>query len=251
MTKPRKKILKICLIVIILILLCFAVPLIYKLNIVLKQAKAYDEFGKGDNYKFICESVSDENGFQTTSKSTTFQKDEKIKLILESNDSDGLSTYNCEYWIGKEVFFVDEINKEFSISENNFSKAFLEARSGRSLFIYNFTQTETWLEALSYIPLIIPNKIVFEEYEGKDCYKCIYNKKYDEVTDEFIIYIDKESSLPVFEAHTYYDAGEEISKRVQKFSYEKDMITDADVNMPDLSEYKQEISYFYKEEDSL
>lgn len=249
MLKSKKKMLIICLVIIICILMYFTILVVYKLNIIFKQVKAYNNFVSSNNYKYVYERNSKEKDFVITSELVKYKKDGKIKIITKNEDNYGGDYSGCEYIVGNEAISVDENEKVFSIYTSSYIEDFLEGRSYR-LHAINFVKSDNIFTScqmfVRLLPIIIPNKIVSEEYEGKDCYKLIFTKNYDTASNETIIYLDKVTFLPIYEEDIIKEnTGEIISKVIEKYIYEQNSVSDVDVNIPDLSEYGQFINAQY------
>lgn len=258
MSKLGKRIVMICVIIIICTLLFMLVQLVYKINIVVKNAKAYDKFIKSDNFKYVCENSSNYG----SKKYEIYIKGDKSKTYTENyvgeDSSSGIEKYTV-YRQGNSEVYVDDEKKTFSIASNAVKdySIYVEA-----LDRYTFSQIKYYIQdkekffqkvknILGVLDDALPDEIILEEYDGKECYKCSYihkykqSKKYTNIISE-VIYLDKETFLPVCLITNIYEKGDYIRKlaeeKIKKCSYDFDVVTDSDVGLPDLTEYSQSVS---------
>lgn len=259
MSKLGKRIIIICVTIIICTLLYMLVQLVYKINIVQKNAKAYHKFITSDNYKYVCENSSRNYGQK---KYEICKKGDKLKTYTENYinvDGDNRIEKYTVYIQGKSEVYVNEETKTFSIYSNAVEDYSIYIRSlDRATFSqikYYIQSKEKFFEKVKNILWVLsnalPDEIISEEYDGKECYKCTYinkykqSKKYTNIVIEET-YIDKETFLPVCLINNIYEKGDNIRKlaeeNIKKVSYDFDVVTDSDVELPDLTEYSQTVS---------
>lgn len=257
MAKKVKKIVKIGLLIILFVLIFLSVSFIYKINILIKQVKAYNEFISYNNCKYTYESKYEDDDMYTTGKSIRYQMDGKAKILSEHRNNYGGTSAGCEYIVGNEIIAVNETDKIFSITENYYSGYELDGIGPKMLYINQFLEENIFAKfnwIVNGFTYVVPDKIITEEYNGKDCYKCIFNQKYGNtesyVLNSEIIYMDKETFLPIYEIEEqkFYEGHNKepykVCKEIKKFTFEKNVVTDQDVVVPDLSNYGQQINNF-------
>lgn len=262
MSKKAKMIVITCVIIIICVLLYLVVPFIYKLTIMIKHNNACEKIIESNNTKYIVENY---DGYNQTQITTTYYKDGIRKDIVENRDEEGIYNYNyILYILGDELISMSADGKSFQIVENylsdsvdvQYKKLTLEPIKmvlTQKMYTTKGVVEESFLEKIEYIvdyciPDMIPSQIITEEYEGKECYKCIFsskmknNKKYStyHVT---ILYLDKETFLPIYQINQIYEKGDYVRKlsedSTNKYYYELDVVKDEDVKIPDLQNSTQ------------
>lgn len=256
MSKIGKKITIICIIVIMCTLLSFLIPIIYKINIVVKSLKAYDKYIESNNYKYVYENNSHKYG---PNQCVIYKKGDKLKTITEYYpDEDGRIEKYTAYIQGNSKVYVNDEEKTFLINTSSVADYMSYTKT---INRYTFSQIEYYIQSeeslfqkvkdiLKELGDALPDEVTLEEYEGKDCYKCTFINKYkqsERYTSIGIeeIYLEKETFLPVYSIQNIYEKGDHVRKLMdekrEKYTYDFDIVTDNDVDLPDLSEYKQSL----------
>ncbi len=258
MSKLGKRIIIICVTIIICTLIYMLVQLVYKINIVQKNAKAYHKFITSDNYKYVCENSRNYG----PKKYEIYIKGDKSKTYTENYVNDDADSEIEKYTIyrqGNSEVYVNEETKTFSITSNvveDYSMYVMSLdRATFSQIEYYIQSKEKFFEKVKNILWVLsnalPDEIISEEYDGKECYKCTYINKYKQskrytniVIEE--TYIDKETFLPVCLITNIYEKGDNIRKlaeeNIKKVSYDFGVVTDSDVELSNLTEYSQTVS---------
>lgn len=214
--RKYKRLRKSVIIVLLLILVIFLITTSYKFIILRKVADNNINVEVGDNYK-ITRKTKD-------STSITFVKDGIYKTVSEREGDMIITNVLCDnIWHS----FI-EIKET---SENDAFKSYYEREqeikmelnranlSGYFIMMYD-EQAEAKVESLKILEAILTGNIEIKstEYNGKSCYKVIYDTHYT--------IVDKDTFV------TINDNGVEIK-------LERNVVTDEDIKMPDINEYKR------------
>lgn len=270
MSKLGKKIVIVCLVIILCVLVYLLVPIINKIDVVVKYNKAYKEYFESDNRKYYYEH---DNGYGEIEKGERYYKDDKSKSITTVTTSEEETT-SVEYGTKNSTIYVYDDSKTFLINPySSLDMGIWHTRTSPLMLIPEdlsfFGKCKYIWEAFSYTHTInekkenifsklksvfvnladeLPDELTSEEYDGKPCYKMTFVSKF--ITSEkyttigkYIVYIDKEQFLPVYVESAAYEKSDGIrklrEKEMSKYNFEKDVVKDEDVNLPDLSSYTQ------------
>lgn len=255
MSKLTKKIIIICLILILCALVYMFVPLIYRINIMIKHTEAYNNFFENNNYKYTL--YQDYGGGQIYSE-TTYYKDGKAKSITN------YSTINLcvdNYFFENDYFVVNNEQKEFHVyNKDNYPRFYIIGKpiSFEPIKTTMQVSRKSFFEKLAIVwknnlQEIIPCEIITEEHDGKECYKCTFisttqtTQKYSTIS-KTVMYIDKETNLAIDFVVSLFEKGDHLRRlskdRKLSCSYEINTVTDADIQLPDLTDYKQILQYY-------
>ncbi len=178
----------------------------------------------------------------STSVTKEYYKDGKYKYVWEIYTDEGVETKNIEYAKidSDERIYIYETEKRVVIEKGDISKMKNKTNSmknvpfviGRNNLFANIGTTFVYsIDTDTYA-------------NGKKCY-VLHNRS---EKDEWEIWIDKETGLPIKEINrggekTFF-AGTNVVKSVNdvicEYKYEFDKVTDEDVKVPDLSNYTVE-----------
>lgn len=227
-----KKAIKIILVIILVLLIYKIGTMVYKANIFIKHSNAFNEFRNYDNLKYT---YKEANG--------------TINVIYFKNEVSKCVSYPCTgkeedaselfYYINGERIGIDKVNKTFHVlnlfhaNESENSKALIINYFGIDFnnFMDNFS-----LESISELWKMLNCEIVSEKFNNVECYKCTM-QPFDGYKQ--ILYIDKETYLPICTYNYIRENGKFYEDMKFEYSYEKDVVTDEDVEIMDLSEFTQ------------
>lgn len=240
MENRKMKLWKKCLIL-LLVLLCIFVAITTRKVIILsnldKKVTAYENNNKNIYIKTLF------NFSNYTSEMKRFIKDDVDKMVLEKTDINGNKTkiIQITYPTKRKIFTEINGNKVMNVYE--------EAAAVRGSHIENSTTASyTTIMNFAYsinLPERVLNSLVTKiklvEIDGKKCYELssLFNTNflYDQNTTKLSIYVEKDTGLPV---KMIQDTTEnnDIQKNITIYEYKFDVVTDADMQEPDNSEYK-------------
>ena len=221
-----KNLLKVIGLLIILTIIIFIIITARKVIILNNLENKIVEYSKIDNYY-----VKNYDYYgETLVIGEYYVKGDKNKTELNSINSNSSNKLI-------EVYNGEKFN--MYIESNGDKTALLDAgeNTGR-IAISNFLEVNNFQDILM---TAIMSEISTENCNGKECYRIQTNYDFMNRNDKesnVTIYIDKETGLP-----TRYLNGTRINKNektstLQDFYYEFNMVTDEDVQEPDISEYK-------------
>ena len=119
----KKKVFKAILLIILIIVVVIGIPSIYKISIIKKSKKAYDNLENCDSYKYICKSYhySGLDDYEESSISEVYYKDNVFKTYSSDNNeaSKPSTVYHC--CIENNMIEIYENMKKFQIFQGGFS----------------------------------------------------------------------------------------------------------------------------------
>ena len=200
-------------------------------------------------------------------------------IILSTLDNKVSELKNSESIYGKtiintnslkrtvELYFKDNILKYVATLENqdgtiakitqidypNERKFYLDADTYKKMQIYSENNEDTeWGLIANYADSYTLSEKIFNSItakiktvtlDGKDCYEisslCNSNVVYEQGTEKMLIYIEKDTGLPVKTIATVNDNGNKI-ENVMTYEYQFNCVATTDMAEPDSSQYELE-----------
>ena len=229
--KSKKKIVIIILLLTLIPFLIFA-GLVGRKMIILssldKKVSKYKTYPNMYN-EMVSDANSDTIKLQTAK---VYIKDGIIKHILEIEKYDGTKNIITQVTSQDErKVFIDNAGvKNVGIYREQREESMV-------ILISNYVKSDTFGEELSNS---ITAKITTQEIDGKVCYaiSSIKNSNflYAEGTEEMVVYIEKDTGLPIKRVEVLNKDGER-KEFVSNYKYEFDSVTDEDMKEPDMQEY--------------
>lgn len=115
MSKLGKKIVIICIVIILCVLVYLLVPTINKINLMKKYVKTYNEYFESDNYKY---SYEHDNGYGEIQNGAAYFKGDKGKSIV-TVITDEEETTSVSYATKNSAICVDDDKKTFYITSRD------------------------------------------------------------------------------------------------------------------------------------
>lgn len=229
MEKKKMKFLKILFWIIISIFVIFIVITVRKIIILSAIDSKISEYENTNNIYSKIVSYKGTNEFQLAE---TYIKDNISKTVLETKKEDGTSSKMIQitYRDRRKLYFDNGIAKEMIIyNEDNTVEL--------NNIIINYAKAYTLLEKIANS---ITSNIKTEEVNGKKCYVisvlCNSNVAYEKGTEEMIIYIEKDTSLPVKKVQIINEDGNK-NEYTTTYEYEFNSVTNQDLEEPDSNQY--------------
>lgn len=253
----KKKILKILLLIILIIVIVIGIPSIYKLKIINKSRRAYEDLENCDSYKYTYTHYSETKEGNNVDKFSDgleiYYKNNVYKTVSTTeNDEEPKTVYTAyEQHIENERIEIQENTKTFNISKLWPSDYKVSTPNlDRIYFGYSY-DIEGFFKTIincvrSHVLTIcdfITCKVSTEILENRECYKFEVNRSNVYSADfsfKDTYYIDKETMLPIGVEHVSKLSGTSFYDKFI-YTFEKNCVTDEDIKLPDLSDYTQEI----------
>lgn len=223
----------------IILILCFVLYL-YKFVIVNSFISKAEKTLKTNNlYKETIQMMGDNQ----TSVTKTYYKDGKYKSVWEMYSDNGVEVYNIQYASvdAEERIVINEKEKKVTKETGKFTKMMNQEENLKSApFVQNRNSLLLKLGTAFYMSITTDNYKIGREYY-------VLRNQF-EPNQRWEIWIDKETGLPLKEVNkegveTRFigtDIVKEVRDNTQEYQYEFGIVTDEDVEIPDLSGYQIE-----------
>lgn len=174
--------------------------------------------------------------------SKCYFKDGKYKKMSETYSDEGKEIFSCSYGTNNtdEIIIIDEKNKIASIDKGISSE--IMNREENLKFVPFVRRLDNFF--IGRIGTAFAMSIHADNYEfGREYY--ILRNQFEQ-NQRWEIWIDKQTGLPLKEINREAvrtnipgtDITKEIYDNIQEYHYEFDIVTDEDVQVPDLTEYQ-------------
>ncbi len=236
----RKSRIKSILIAIGIILILSFVLYLYKFIIVNSfMSKAEKTLKTNNLYKETVQMMSDNE----TSVTRIYYKDGKYKSVWEMYSDDGVELYMTQYASinAEERIVINEKEKKVTKETGKFTKMMNQEENLKSApFVQNRNSLLLKLGTAFYMSITTDNYKIGREYY-------VLRNQF-EPNQRWEIWIDKETGLPLKEVNkegvethfTGTNIVKEVRDNTQEYQYEFGIVTDEDVEVPDLSGYQIE-----------
>lgn len=233
----KKKVKKIILLTLLILLLLLVIVFTYKLVWYRKVINAGKIIRTADNYLYefiqyakMTNPVTNEESDNIHRTQYLVKDDVRVVKNYVSNDIDNLEYKYFLY--EKEGVLINEKDKTFSIQ----SEPYIQYQKG---VMVNYMMPEFWNDELSffenlkyflvykYWDRIMGTNIEFANIDGRDT--IIFREKYCN------IYFDAETLI----AYKVTDAESGEENLIYEYRLELDVVTDEDITIPELNQYKQ------------
>lgn len=223
----------------IILILCFALYL-YKFIIVNSFLSKAEKTLKTNNlYKETIQMMGDNQ----TSVTKTYYKDGKYKSVSEMYSDNGVEVYDIKYASvdAEERIVIHEKEKRVTKETGKVTKMMNQEENLKFVpFVQNRNSLLLKLGTAFYMSITTDNHKIGREYY-------VLRNQF-EANQRWEIWIDKETGLPLKEvnkegAETRFvgtDIVKEVRDNTQEYQYEFGIVTDEDVEIPDLSGYQIE-----------
>lgn len=240
MEKKKTKVWKIILIILIILLVILAMIITRKVFILSELDKKVSDYENNYNNIYI-KTIYDYTDY--TSESERFIKDDIDKLVTKRTDLEGNTKEMIQFIYPNErkLFTQSGNNKVLTVFEekaptrgshieNNSSSSYSVIRN----FAYSMNLSEKILN--SFV-----TKIKSVKVDGKECYELSSSNNsnflYSQNVSEIIVYVEKNSGLPVKAIEIINENGIK-SENITNFEFEFNTVTDEDIKEPNNSEYE-------------
>lgn len=235
-----------------IILFIFIIIYLYQLIIVNSIAnKAKNSFNSNNFYK----ETTDVLGNGATAVTKIYYKDGKYKSIWEMYTDEGKEIYSTKYVTANtdESINISEINKKITIEKGKFTKIFNKEENLKGIGILPFDMNNI----ISKLGVAFVMSIDVDTYQvGKEYY--VFNNRFER-TKNWEMWIDKETGLPIKiinkEGRKSFYVGtqvvKEVNDNVQEYKYEFGIVTDEDVEVPDLNTLSDYEIEYINDEDTI
>jgi len=220
---------KILLFIVTFIMLTFVILTARKFIILSSLNNKVVELQKTKNIYARIISNSEETKSQTVE---IYFKDNIRKDTMEIKNSNNTinEIIQITYPNKQNIYIYDGLTKEMASYDRDNSEV-------ENNMIVNFADYTTLFEGLSNA---ITSKIKVEEIDGKKCYilSSLSNSNiiYEEGTTEALVYIEKDTGIPIKIVSTINKNGSD-TKNTITYEYKFDCVTENDIEEPDISEY--------------
>lgn len=221
----KLKLCKISLIVISVLLLVIVVIVGRKMIILASLDKKISEY---ENSKNLYSKVVTSTERVKSQTIETYYKEDKMKYVIETEQKDGSFNKIIQVTNSNErkVFFENEKTVAIYHEDNNVIEEIPKFMN----YAKSYTLSERLLNSVF-------SNIKNKEVEGKRCYEISSLKNsnilYEEGTEKMLIYIEKETALPIKIIQIIHG-----NEYITNYEYKFDSITEEDMAEPNISEYK-------------
>lgn len=239
MEKKKTKLWKIILLILVIVLLAISIITIRKVLILSDLDKKVTDYENNNNNIYIKTTF---NFNDYNSQMERFIKDDVDKVILEKTDSSGIKSKIIQITYPNERKFYTEFK------DNKILHIYSEKAPTRGAHIEG-SATVTYSSIMNFtysisLPERILNSLVTKikttEVDGIKCYElsslCSSNYIYDENATKLLVYINKDTGLPIKAIEKIKESGT-LKENITTYEYKFNVVTDDDLKEPDNSEY--------------